>query len=85
MTAPIAPLLAVLFLVTAIVLAGFTLYVSKAGKIRGLYTLLAGALLALIFFILMLSLTGNMTLASALGIIIFGWFYAINRLMHIKK
>jgi hypothetical protein len=74
-----APVAVALFLIAAIVLWGFTLYASQCGKIRAVYTGIAGGLLGLIFSILIVMFTGNLLMASAIGIIIFGWFMALGR------
>jgi hypothetical protein len=80
MTLQAAPLTLALFFMAAMVLAGFTVYAHRAGKIRRAYTLVAGALLGLIFCILCLLFTSDAKLASVVGLVIFGWFYALTRL-----
>lgn len=76
----ITPLAAMLFVIAAAVLAYFTLYAHKSGKIRGVYTGLSGALLGVIFAIVIVLFTGHMLMATAVGIVIFGWFLAFSNI-----
>jgi len=79
MSLEIAPLAIALFFIAAMVLSGFTLYAHRAGKIRRLYTAISGALLGVIFAILVVIFTANMAMASAVGLVIFGWFLMFSR------
>ena len=79
MNLEIAPLTTVLFFLAAIVLSGFTLYAHKAGKIRANYTSLSGALLGVIFAILVAMFTADLLMATAIALVIFGWFFAQSR------
>lgn len=75
-----APLAIALFFIAAMVLSGFTLYAHKAGKIQRIYTAISGALLGIIFAILIVMFTANLLMASVVGIVIFGWFLVFSRM-----
>jgi len=79
MNLEMAPLTTALFFLAAIVLSGFTLYAHKAGKIRASYTTLSGALLGVIFAILVAMFTADLLMATAIALVIFGWFFALSR------
>ncbi|MFW0777826.1 MAG: hypothetical protein ACN2B6_08935 [Rickettsiales bacterium] len=78
MTIP-AVLGVLLFFFAACVLTGFTLYAHRAGKIRSGYTAIAGALLGIIFSMLIALFTGDLPMSSAVGLVIFAWFLMFSR------